>query len=90
MLAVSLSGARYLGHAECCAVWADALSQCDAHCAVGTVTRKLATCDKLDIGTKDVDTCDTCLEAAQAGSSKGSDCQAWKSLLQQCAGSAFC
>jgi hypothetical protein len=78
--------ARYLGHSECCTVWADALTQCDAHCTVGTVTRKLATCDKLEIGNKDVDTCDTCLERAQAGSSTGSDCQAWKGLLQQCAG----
>jgi len=78
--------ARYLGHAECCNVWADALGQCDAHCSVGAVTRKLATCSKLDTGKKDVETCDTCLERAQAGSSEGSDCAAWKSLLQQCAG----
>jgi hypothetical protein len=78
--------ARYLGHAECCTVWADALSQCDAHCSVSAVTRKLATCDKLEIGNKDEETCDTCLERAQPGSSSGSDCTAWKSLIQQCAG----
>jgi hypothetical protein len=80
--------ARYLGHAECCSVWDSALDLCTAHCPVSTKTRKLASCDKLIIGNKDVDQCDACLERQQGGSSTGSDCQAWKQLLMQCAGSA--
>ena len=42
--------------------------------------------DKATIGKKDVETCDHCLEILAAGSSTGSDCGAWKSLLPQCAG----
>ena len=80
------NAARYLGHAECCNVWAGALDLCTAHCPVSAKTRRLAACDKLIIGDKDVDKCDACLELQQAGSSTGSDCQAWKKLVSQCAG----
>lgn len=80
------NAARYLGHSECCHVWDNALDLCTAHCPVSTKARKLATCDKLIIGEKDVDQCDACLENQQAGSSTGKDCQAWKQLLSQCAG----
>merc|ERR1719201_3351465 len=51
------NAARYLGHAECCLVWDNALDSCTDHCTASTKARKLATCDKLVIGDKDVELC---------------------------------
>jgi hypothetical protein len=78
--------ARYLGHAECCGVWDSALTKCEDHCTLSTRSRKLSTCSKLEIGNKNLATCDACLEQRAPGSSTGSDCGVWKQLLPQCEG----